>query len=75
MKINKSLKASQDDYSYRIDPDYRRQDTSDEIYDRIKNTNWSRESEYHNTYRVNGNNTTKTLRMSNKKWHQLNKIK
>ena len=62
MKLNKSLKANQDDYSYKIDPDYRRQDTSDEIYDKIKHTNWSSESLYHNTYRINGKNITRTLK-------------
>ena len=37
----------------------------------VSAVNWSKESEYHNTYRVNGRNTTKTLRMSNKKWQSI----
>ena len=62
MNIDKRTKNSEDDYSFRRNPDYRRQDTIDIIYDRIQNTNWNKESDYYNSVRVNGVNTTRTLK-------------
>ena len=62
MNIDKRTKNSEDDYGFRRNPDYRRQDTIDIIYDRIQNTNWNKESDYYNSVRVNGVNTTRTLK-------------
>ena len=41
--------------------------TDEDLNDKI-------ESDYHNTYRINGKYKTRTLRMSNKDWHKLNNI-
>ena len=62
----KENKKNLDEYSHKVSPDYDRSNTINKIHDHIKNTNWSRESEYHNTYRINGKNTTRTLKLKNK---------
>ena len=41
--------------------------TDEDLNDKI-------ESDYYNTYRINGKYRTRTLRMSNKDWHKLNQI-
>ena len=63
-----------EDYSIKTDPDFRRAKDTDIIYDKIHNTDWNKESNYHNSVRINGKNTTRTLRMSNRDWHKLNNI-
>ena len=57
-KYDKNL----DSYTKKLDTNYDRQDTIDKTYDRIHKTNWSSESDYYNTVRVNGKNTTRTLK-------------
>ena len=74
MNTKNKNRSNQHDYSVRIDPNYQRQETIDEIFDKIEKTDWSKESLYHNTYRINGKNTTRTIKMSNRDWHKLNQI-
>ena len=40
-----------------------------------KDLNQRNDVDYHNTYRINGEYKTRTLRMSNKEWHQLDSTK
>ena len=63
----KENKKNLDSYSDKINPEYERTDTANKIFDKVKNTNWSRESEYHNTVRINGKNTTRTLKLNKTK--------
>ena len=79
MKNNKFTnarnKANQEDYTSRTGVNFQRSIDVDHIYDWIEKTNWSKESEYHNTCY---NHMTKkygvrTLKMKNKEWHKLNK--
>ena len=75
-KFNKSRNRSNEtDYNLRTDGDYQRQADVDKIYETIENTNWSKESEYHNTYYNLKTNTygKREIKMNNKKWHKLNK--
>ena len=68
-----SNKEALDDYSFKSHVDYRRQADTDKIFDTINNTDWSKESLYHNSVRVNGkNNIGRTIKMNNKLWHKLN---
>ena len=62
------------DFSWRTDGENRRQKDKDIIYENMSKTDWSKESLYHNTYRINGKNTTRTIKMSNRDWHKLNQI-
>ena len=55
-------KNNQADYSWRVNPDFERQETIDFIHDSLKNINWNKESDYYNSVRINGVNTTRTLK-------------
>ena len=72
-RSNQPNYTNNDDFSFRTDPNYIRQFTSDNINDDLNNTDWSKESYYHNSVRVNGkNNIGRTIKMNNKLWHKLN---
>ena len=72
--IEKLNDANQSDFASKTDGNYRRQIDKNLIHDYIENTDWSKESLYHNSVRVNGkNNIGRTIKMSNKEWHRLNK--
>ena len=47
---------NQSRYEDKTDGDFRRSYDSMVTSERIQNTNWSSESNYHNSYRVNGKN-------------------
>ena len=65
---------NQADYGSKTNGDYRRQLDKNLIHDYIETTDWSKESLYHNSVRVNGkNNIGRTIKMNNKDWHKLNK--
>lgn len=49
---------------------FRRQYDRDLSYDKLKNTDWKKESDYYNSYHKD-----KTLRMPNKEWHKLTNYK
>ena len=49
-------------YEDRSSGNFRRFEDTDKILNKIHKTNWSSESNYHNTYRINGKNTTRTLK-------------
>ncbi len=62
------------DYSSTKSPDFGRGELIDAIHKQIEDTDWKAESQYHNSYRVNGkNNIGRSISMPNKKWHMLNK--
>ena len=73
-KIDKLNESNQQDYTTKTNGDYRRQLDKNLIHDYIENTDWTKESLYHNSVRVNGkNNIGRTIKMNNKDWHKLNK--
>ena len=75
-KFNKAKnKANQEDFSFRTDADHLRFADVDKIYETIEKTDWSKESEYHNTYYNLKTNTygKREIKMNNKEWHKLNK--
>ena len=49
-------------YEDRSSGSFRRFEDTDKILNKIHKTNWSSESDYYNTVRVNGKNTTRTLK-------------
>ena len=63
-----------DSYSFLADPDYKRQETVNKIYDDLQSVDWNKESDYHNTYYLGkGKYGRRELRMNNKLWHEKNK--
>ena len=77
-KFNKARnKANETDFNFRTDGDHQRQIDVDHIYDWIEKTNWSKESEYHNTYynHITKKYGIRTLKMNNKEWHKLNTLR
>ena len=63
-----------EDYSSKTTGEFRRQLDKDHTYDTVINVDWKKESDYYNSYRVNGKyNKGRTIKMSNKEWHKLNK--
>ena len=77
MKENLSKLNNQDNfanYDDLTDSNFRRGRDQDEIKAKLHKTNWAVESQYHNTYyHGNGKYGTRTIKMSNKQWHKINK--
>ena len=71
---NLDYQSNHPDYGWRTDPEFERQKDLDKIFDELNNTNWEKESDYHNTvYLGKGKyNKGRTLRMKNKEYHELN---
>ena len=69
-KLNESQLA---DYSVKTDGEFRRQIDKDLTHDNLKKINWEAETQYHNTYyHGKGKYGTRTIKMNNKKWHEIN---
>ena len=74
--IDKLNDTNSNDFTTKTDGEYRRQLDKDITFDNIEKTDWDKESYYHNSVRVNGkNNIGRTIKMSNKEWHRLNKTR
>ena len=55
------------DFTSKTDGDFRRQLDKDHTYNKIENTNWESEANYHNSYRVNGKeNKGRTITLKKK---------
>ena len=56
--------SNQDDYSLKSSSEYRRQVDKDLTYANLNNTDWQKESDYHNSYYVNGTwNKGRTIKL------------
>ena len=58
-KLNDAQRA---DFGAKTNGDFRRQIDKDITHDVIKNTDWSAESKYHNTYYNKGQYSARTIR-------------
>ena len=57
----------QADFSSKTDGEFRRQLDKDYTYNMIENIDWNKESNYHNSYRVNGKyNLGRTITLKKK---------
>ena len=57
----------QADFSSKTDGEFRRQLDKDYTYNKIENTNWESESNYHNSYRIDGKyNLGRTITLKKK---------
>ena len=52
------------DFGWKTDSEFRRSHDSDKIHDMLNNTDWDKESNYHNSYQVNGKeNKGRTIKL------------